>query len=63
LSDFAAIDALFARRHNRQWAAGETSDCNDNIENYIVNNFQARYDCLTNNKADGTAGSPSGRTA
>ena len=23
--------------------AGETCDCDDNIENYIVNNFQARY--------------------
>ena len=26
----------------------ETSDCDDNIENYIVNNFQARYDRRTN---------------
>jgi hypothetical protein len=35
LSGFAAIDALFTTLV----PSGETSDCDDNIENYIVNNF------------------------
>jgi hypothetical protein len=58
LGNFAAINSPSEdRRGTTRGPRSETSNCDNNIENYIVNNFRPRYDRTTDNKrAD-----PSGR--
>jgi hypothetical protein len=52
LSDFAAINSPSEeyKRGTTRGPGNQTSKCNNNIENYIVNNFCSRYDCDTDNK-------------